>query len=59
MRRIRDTGIYGANFSALGRGIRANALGTFAGINFIDGITLAYCLVRTFRLASTTANAII
>lgn len=59
MVRIRDTSIYWTNLSTLGTVMEANALGALAGVDDIDCLTLADCLVGTLWLASATANAFV
>jgi hypothetical protein len=57
--RVRLTGFYRTNLSALGTIVSPNTFRTFIGVDFIGGIALTDCFVRALALASSTTDAVI
>ncbi len=59
MVRVRDTRVYRTNLGTLGAVMEANALSALLGIDNVDCLTLADCLVGTLWLTSSTTDAFV
>jgi hypothetical protein len=59
MVRVGDTRIYRTNLSTLGAFIETNTFGALLGINNVDCLSLADCVIGALRFTSPTANAIL
>jgi hypothetical protein len=59
MVRVRDTTVYRTNLGTLGAFIETNTLGALLGVDNVDCLSLADCVIGALRFTSPTANAIL
>jgi len=57
--RVLNTGVYRTNIGTAGRFVRTDALSALAGVDLVDRLAFADCLVGTLRFTGSAANTLV